>query len=133
MKALDTYGVLPSGMRNYISNYGFHFSKKACDFAISLMKGKNGEAIGKISKEQVDEMLKRYGVELENKYGYDYVFAFHMGKADYLNSSVPDEQRLMMFVKDTVDDPDASEETTFRRWLATMVGNGEPIIWDDLM
>ena len=35
--------------------------------------------------------------------------------------------------KDTIDDVDASNETTFRRWLATMIGNGMPIDWDELL
>lgn len=33
----------------------------------------------------------------------------------------------------TLDDVDASNETTFRRWLATMIGNGMPIDWDELL
>ena len=31
----------------------------------------------------------------------------------------------------TIDDVDASNETTFRRWLAIMIGNGIPIDWDE--
>ena len=35
------------------------------------------------SKENVDDLLRRYGINLENKFGYDYVFAANMCKADY--------------------------------------------------
>jgi hypothetical protein len=35
------------------------------------------------SKEAVDDVLKRYGVVLDNKFGYDYVFVANMCKADY--------------------------------------------------
>ena len=48
-------------------------------------------------------------------------------KEDYLGSSIKDENHLALYVKDTIDDVDASNETTFRRWLATMIGNGMPI------
>lgn len=120
-------------MREYISSYGFHFSKKACEYAVSLMKKRSGEKVDFMDKEQVDEALKRFGVELANKRGYDYVFVYHMAKADYYKSSITDEQHLAMFVKDYVDDVDASEETTFRRWLATMVGNGIGIDWEDII
>ena len=42
------------------------------------------------------------------------------------------EEYLAKYVKDVVDDPDASDETTFRRWVATMIGNGEPIDWSEI-
>ena len=50
-----------------------------------------------------------------------------------LGSSIKDENHLALYVKDTIDDVDASNETTFRRWLATMIGNGMPIDWDELL
>lgn len=133
MNALDTHDILPSGMREYISNYGFHFSKKACDFAVSLMRDSKGERISTTTKEAVDDFLRRFRIDLERKHGYDYVFVYHMAVADYFKSSISDEQHLAMFVKDYIDDEDASEETPFRRWLATMVGNGIGIDWEDII
>ena len=53
-------------------------------------------------------------------------------KADYLGSSIVNEEYLAKYVKDVVDDPDASDETTFRRLVATMIGNGEPIDWSEI-
>lgn len=53
-------------------------------------------------------------------------------KADYLGSSIENERQLAMYVKDTIDDSDASDETTFRRWVATMIGNGTPIDWYEI-
>lgn len=63
---------------------------------------------------------------------YDYVFAATMCKADYLGSSIPNEEYLAKYIKDAIDDADASDETTFRRWAATMIGNGEPIDWSEI-
>jgi len=80
-----------------------------------------------LSKDNVDELLKRYGITLKNKFGYDYVFAANMCKADYLGSSVPDEQRLALFVKDYVDDPDGYEELPFTRFYSDCIGKGIPI------
>jgi hypothetical protein len=80
-----------------------------------------------MSKEAVDELLRRYGIVLENKFGYDYVFAANMCKADYLGSSVPDEQHLALFVKDYVDDPDGYPELPFTRFYSDCIGKGIPI------
>lgn len=82
--------------------------------------------------EQVDKLLKDNNIELKNKIMYDYVFAATMCKADYLGSSILNENYLAMYVKDTIDDVDASTETTFRRWVATMIGNGIPIDWYEI-
>jgi hypothetical protein len=86
-----------------------------------------------LSKEAVDDMLRRYGVMLENKYGYDYVYAANMCKADYLGSSVIDEQHLVLFIKDYVDDKDGYPELPFTRFYADCVGTGTPIEWEDMI
>ena len=83
--------------------------------------------INVLSKEDVDELLKRYNVTLNNKYGYDYVFAANMGKADYLGSSLADESQLALFIKDYVDDKDGYPELPFTRFYADCVGKGIPI------
>ena len=33
---LDMYDEFPSGMKAYLSQYGWHFSKAMCDFAVSI-------------------------------------------------------------------------------------------------
>lgn len=135
---LDLYDDMPRDMRKYLSNNGWHFNKKACDFAVSLMKKENQstkkkEKIEPYTKEQVDEMLKKYNVVLENNVGYDYVFVANMCKADYLKSSIADEHHLALYVKDTIDDVDAGDGVTMRRWYATMVANGEIVDWEEIL
>ena len=62
---LDNYGAYPSGMKEYLSIYGWHFSKKMCEWAVSRMY-KDGEdnkpeqAIPNYTRERVDLLLKRF-------------------------------------------------------------------------
>lgn len=93
---------------------------------------KEKENIKAYTKEEVDALLSKYEINLRNKILHDYVFAATMCKADYLGSSIENERQLAMYVKDTIDDSDASDETTFRRWVATMIGNGIPIDWYEI-
>lgn len=86
-----------------------------------------------LTKEVVDDMLRRYGIVLQNKIGYDYVYAANMCKADYLGSSVIDEQHLALFVKDYVDDKDGYAELPFTRFYADCIGTGTPIEWEDML
>lgn len=125
------YSRLPEDMVNYLDHYGFHFNKKACEMACKLMKSK--KKFPMMTKEDVEELLKKHGVVLEKNKLYDFVFVANMAKSDYWQSSIVDEQHLALFVKDYIDDEDASDETAFRRWLATMVGNGEPLEWSELV
>jgi len=81
-----------------------------------------------VNKEDVDKLLERQGIVLENKYAYDYVFAANMCIADYFGSSVPDQQHLALFIKDYVDDPDGYPELPFTRFYADCIGTGKPII-----
>lgn len=136
-KPLDIYDDMPSDMKRYISNFGWHFNKKAYDYATKLMykvneNTKEKENIKAYTKEEVDALLSKYGINLRNKILHDYVFAATMCKAYYLGSSIENERQLAMYVKDTIDDSDASDETTFRRWVATMIGNGTPIDWYEI-
>lgn len=131
--ALDIYDDMPKSMKRYISNYGWHFNRKAFEYAVSLMKKRDNSTLTLVPKENVMEILKKHGVTLDNDTLYDAAFVYHMGLADYFGSSIVDERHLALYVKDTIDDVDASSETTFRRWLVTMVGNGIPIEWEDLV
>ena len=135
---LDLYDEMPKDMRAYLSHNGWHFNKKACEYAVKMMKKENPatkklEKIEPYTKEQVDEMLKKYNVTLENNVGHDYCFVANMGKADYLKSSIPDEQHLALYVKDVIDDTDAGDGVTMRRWYATMVANGEVVEWEEML
>ena len=135
---LDIYDEMPPAMRAYISNYGWNFNRKACTYAVKKMKHKNPstgkeEPIEPWSKEQVDELLKKTGVKLDNDIMHNATFVCNMAVADYYKSSIPDEIHLAMFIKDYIDDVDASTEIPFRRWVATMVGNGTPIDWEEIL
>ena len=134
---LDARDSFPSGMEEYLAQNGWHFSKKMLEWVEESMfkKDNSGREIKlqPLSKEDVDELLKRYGVSLKNKFGYDYVFAANMCKADYLGSSVLDEQHLALFVKDYVDDPDGYPELPFTRFYSDLIGKGIPVIWEDVI
>ena len=120
---LDAYDRFPSGMKEYISQYGWHFSKKMCEWAVSKMKTKD-ESTGKqkkldaLKKDEVEELLKKYGIKLEKDAGYDCVYAANMGKADYYKSSIADESHLALFIKDYIDDTDGYDGLPFTRFYA---------------
>lgn len=128
--ALDLYDDMPKSMRRYLQHNGWHFNKSLCDFAISLMK-KHGKRLEPISKENVDKLLEQNKIQLDNNVGYDYVFVANMCKADYYGSSITDDKHVALYIKDTIDDEDAADGTTMRRWYATMVANGILVDWDD--
>lgn len=130
---LDDREKFPMGLEKYLSMYGWHFSKKLCNFAVSNMRKDSGEKIAPITKEALDLLLAKNSIELDNKFGYDYVFVANMCKADYLGSSVPDEAHLAKFVKDYCDDPDGYEELPMTRFYADTIGKGIPIIWEDML
>ena len=125
-------------MRAYLRNYDYTFSKKACEWAVSKMRKKNSstgqsEKIEPWTKEQVDELLKKYNVTLDNNIGYNYVYVANMLKADKYKSSIPDEAHLALGIKDVVDDVDCSPYCVFLEWMAKMDGNCIPIEWEEMM
>ena len=133
MDRLDYYDIIPDGMSAYLSNYGFHFSKKLCEWAISNMRDRNNKKLVLRSKEEVDNILKSYGIELNNNKGYDAVYVFHMAMADFVRSSISDELGVAKYVKDYLDDEDGYEGIAFTRFIADCNGKGIPIIWADVI
>lgn len=135
---LDIYDDMPRSMKAYITHYGWHFTKKACEYAVSCMMHKNPasgktEPIEPLTKDQVEELMSKNNVKLDNCIMYDHVFVANMAKADYYKSSIPDEAHLALFVKDYLDDTDASDDVAFRRWWVTMIGNGTPVDWEEIL
>ena len=136
MQRLDMYDKLPSGMKEYLSAYGWHFSKKMCEWAVGNMKvEKNGkkEKLEAMKKDEVEELLKKFGVKLENDKGYDCVYVANMAKADYFKSSITDEAHLALFIKDYIDDVDAYPGMPFTRFYADCIGSGTPILWEEAL
>ncbi len=137
-KSLDIYDDMPRAMRAYISNYGFHFNKRACDVACKAMRKKSPatdklEPVETWNKEQVEELLKAQDIKLKDAVLYDFVYVANMAKADYYKSSIEDEAHIAMFVRDYIDDADGYNEKAFRHWLADCIGKGEPIEWEELI
>ena len=133
MTRMDYYEMLPAGMEAYLSLYSWHFSKKMCEWAVSMMRDRNGQKIKMRSKEEVDNVLKNSGVELENNKGYDAVFVMHMGLSDYMGSSITDEIHLARYVKDVLDDRDGYDGVALTRFLSDCSAKGIPIVWEDVI
>ena len=127
--SLNLYDDRPISMKRYLKYYGQHFNKKLCKFAVSKMDhGKTP-----VSKEQVDNILNKYNIELENNELYDYVYVYNMGNNDFMGSSIADEKHLAMYVKDVIDDEDGYDGIVFNRWYADTVSTGIPIEWDEML
>jgi hypothetical protein len=141
MQDIERAQLEPSGYAEYMATYGGHFSKKMCEWAVGMMKvdekRPNGEKRKKKlepwSKEEVDNLLVRYGITLENDKGYDKVYVANMCKADFLGKSVPGENEAAMYVKDLLDDPDGYDEMVFNRFMMDCMGRGIPIMWEDML
>lgn len=129
MDRLDSYERKPRGMEKYLSIYGWHFSKTACEWAVSMMKDRNGKAIQMPDKKSIDEQLSK---DVDSM-GYDAVYISAMAKADYFGSSIKDEQSLYKFVNDYLGDPDGYTEKAFTNFLSDCGAKGIPIIWEDLL
>ena len=134
---LDTHEMMPSGMREYLSTYGWNFSKKLCDFAVSRMEVKdssgNKTKLTPWSKDEVDEMMKKNGVELKNNVGYNATYLANMLKADFFKKSLPDEQHLCVHIKCYLDDIDGSPTRAMDEYYASCIAKGIPVIWEDML
>lgn len=127
------YETMPEDLAIYMSHYGPHFNKACCKFAVEQMYKDEDEEFTPYTKQQVDGFLQSYGVKVKNNHLYDATYVANMCKADYLGNSVPTEENLAKYIKDTLDDPDGMEGLTFNRWIGDMKWLGIPIPWDEFI
>ena len=116
---------MPSGMEDYLAFYGWHFSKKLCEWAVAKMKAKM------VKKEELDTMFKRFGIDPSLFTGYDAVYVYHMAKSDFGRGSLSDENRLMQYVKEYLTDEDGYDEVAMTRFYADCIGKGEMPDWEE--
>lgn len=127
------YETMPEDLAIYMSHNGPHFNTKAFEFATSQMYIDEDEDFEPITKEQVNRLLQKYNINIRNNKLCDTAYVANMCKADYLNSSIANEEMLCKYIKDTLDDPDGLEGLTFNRWIADMKWLGIPIPWGDFI
>ena len=131
---MDYYDILPAGMDAYLSSHGHHFSKPMLDWAVSMMRDRNGKKMQAIEKTQFDAIMKAYGLELNRNEGYyDGPYVFTMAKSDYFGSSISDEMHLARYVKDYIDDIDGNETRAFDEFYINCLAKGVDIPWGDLI
>ena len=130
---LTSYEIMPEALAIYMSHNGPHFNKKCCEFAVSQMYKDEGENFKPYQKHEVEDILKAYGIKVKYAQLDDITYVANMCKADYLNGSVPTEQHLAMYVKETLDDPDGCEGLVFNRWINDMRWLGIAIPWEDFV
>lgn len=134
---LDIRDKMPSGMEEYLSQNGWHFNKRLCEWALSKIRktDKHGdkEKIDITSKDEIKKKFEDYGIDVENCVGYDVTFLYNHCKAKYYESSIVDEHCLLLHVKNIIDDPDGYDGIVLTRFYADCIGNGIPIMWEDMI
>lgn len=134
MERLDYYDITPKGMDPYLSAHGHHFSKPMLEWAVGMMRDRNGKKVVVPDKKQLDGILASNNVTLERNEGYyDALYAWCMAKADYFGSSLADDMHMARFVKDYIDDPDGNPTRAFDEFYVNCVAKGVDIPWEDMI
>lgn len=129
------YGPRPYGMDMYLDNYGYHFSKKAADYAVEKMTNAdaNPDKHKHYTDEQVRNLIKQYSITIKNDKGYDLYYVFNMFYSDYYPEGMKTEQEIAKNVKLYLDDPDGYDERAFSEYYARCMRTGTPFLWEKMM
>ena len=110
---LDLYDTKPHGMSEYLRHNGWHFNRRMCEFAVSLMR-KDGKRIDPWRKEDVDELLKSASVQIDR-------------------GCLADNSAVAKYVSDVLSDEDQADGFIFNRFYADCARNGVGIPWEDVL
>lgn len=117
--------------KDYIEHYGEHFNKALLQYATDNMTTSKGKLVP-ITEGELRKLCNQYGISIENTHAtiYDTLYIANMCKADFLGSSIPDNEHLCKYIKDVIDDVDGYEGLTFNRWYADIYNKGIELDWN---
>lgn len=135
---LTMYDYLSDEERYYYSQYGRHFNKRLCDFAVSLMMRRNPksgekEKITPMSRSDVDALLSAQNVRLSHNDLYDATYVCNMVLADMRGSSIEDDKHHALAIKDFMDDEDQYPGMLLSRWKNDCARKGIVIDWERML
>lgn len=114
-----------NGGKNYFSSTKFHRAIQKYgweNFTHEILyENLNKEAANKIER----DLIKKYD-SINNGYNIQ-----EGGYTSLTKESL--DKMSKSLIKDTIDDEDAGDGTTMRRWYATMVANGTMVDWEDVI
>lgn len=113
----------------YLAEMGWHFNEKACKYAVQYLKDRNGKPVKPYSKEEVDDLLKRQNVTLDNNKGWDYVYVASMAKSDMDGSPLADDRSIANYIKIVIDDADDADGEVMACWYVKMIFRHIPVDW----
>ncbi len=120
-------------MEEYLEQYGHHFNKHLFEFAVSLMKDRNNRKIPVWDKQMCEQFLKDNGVTVNRSVGYDCAYVLNMARNDYFGSSIVEDARLALYVKDYSDDVDGNPTRAFDEFIVNCMAKGVPVFWSDML
>lgn len=112
-------------------NHG-HFSQALAEWAIGMMRIKEGGKLVKITAAPVSEtqkLLKENNVSIEEMLIYDAWYLHNMCLADY-KRSLPEGEDIAIYIDETLNDPDGAPEMVLACFRAKMDVAGVPIHWE---
>ena len=132
MARLDIYEPKPRGMEQYLSAYGWHFSSAMAEWAISMMRDKQGKPIQLKDKKSIEELLKTNSMNIDSV-AHDIVYVYAMARAKYLGGSISSEIGLLKSCNDYFGDVNGYDGVAFTRFYADCIAKGIPIMWEDML
>lgn len=127
MERLDVYDDLPTGMRDYLSFYGWHFSEKLAKYAVSKMKNQSNKHF---DCKEVGDILTKYGVDTSKAKGHDACYLYNMYYSDFFPKALDTEAKIAEAVKCILSDEDGYDGMALTRYYADCIGKGEPLMWE---
>jgi len=134
---LDILDDYPQDMKRYLRYFGWHFNRKAYEFAASLMwkhdQNGNKVKVPMLKKDEVDNLLTANGISIDSQGNYDYMYWAMQCKADLMPGAIDDSKHHAMYVKMMSSDPDVTDEAAFRTWYIKAVGSGVAVPFEDFL
>lgn len=122
-----------TAIEDYIESNGYHFNKKLFEWAVSMMRDRNGNKVTPKTKEEVDSFLQANGVSVKNGKGWDLPYVHAMLTADCWGSSYTTDKQLALGIRDFLDDPDGNPTKAFDHFVIDCKSKKEPIFWEDYL
>lgn len=119
-------------MEEYLEEYGHTFNRRLFDFAVKLLRKRNGNAIDTYDKDAVTEILKTAEVKLQVDGSHDVPYVFNLMLSDQ-DGGTPDVAKAAADTERYIKNQYNWKTKPFDEFYIKTVAMGVPIYWDEML
>lgn len=119
-------------MEEYLEEYGRTFNRRLFEFAVTLLRKRNGNPVDVYDKDAVEDIFKKseMSIQMDGSHDIPYVFNLMLSEQE---GGTPDVAKAAADTANYIRNQYGWESRPFDEFYIKTVALGVPIYWDEML